>query len=160
MLGPDGIRLSQWGKQVFGHKLVGLIRRALNSNQWGKGIPTGLQKGESRGILPHAFFASVFNNTDRPCAARSPESEDHNCGNSDVPFVVTELDELYQLNVHKSMEREGMYPRVLKELADGMAEPLLITYQRCWESADWGADSLGTGEQIPWGLGRSLLTGS
>jgi len=30
----------------------------------------------------NAFFASVFNNTDRPWAARSPESEDYECGNS------------------------------------------------------------------------------
>ena len=31
----------------------------------------------------NAFFASVFNNTDRPWAVQSPESEDHKCGNND-----------------------------------------------------------------------------
>lgn len=30
-----------------------------------------------------AFFASVFNNTERPWAAWSLESENHECGNSD-----------------------------------------------------------------------------
>lgn len=30
MLEPDGIHLSQWEKCVFGHKVVGLIERALD----------------------------------------------------------------------------------------------------------------------------------
>lgn len=30
MLGPDGIHLSWWEKQVFGHKVAGMIERALN----------------------------------------------------------------------------------------------------------------------------------
>ncbi|KAK4806195.1 hypothetical protein QYF61_001118 [Mycteria americana] len=89
-----------------------------------------------------AFFASVFNNTDRPWAAQSPELEDHECGNSAFPFVDTEIvrDQLYQLNVHKSMGPDGIHPRVLKELADVMAGPLLIIYQRSWESGEVPAD--------------------
>ena len=38
-----------------------------------------------------AFFASRFNNTDRPCAAWSSELEDHDCGNSDLPLVDPEI---------------------------------------------------------------------
>ena len=96
----------------------------------------------------NAFFASVFNNTNRPRAARFPESEDHECGNSDFPFVDTEIvrDQLYQLNVHKSTGPDGIHPRVLKELADVMAGPLSIIYQRSWESrevpADWKPDNV------------------
>ena len=84
------------------------------------------------------FFASFFSKTDRPWAAQSPESENHECGNSDFPFVDTEIvrDQLYQLNVHKSI-----HPSILKELADVMAGLLSIIYQRSWESgvvpADW-----------------------
>ncbi|KAK4824798.1 hypothetical protein QYF61_019466 [Mycteria americana] len=90
----------------------------------------------------NAFFASVFNNTDRPWAAQSPEAEDHECGNSDFPFVDTEIvrDQLYQLNVHKAMGPDGIHPRVLKELADVMAGPLSIIYQRSWESGEVPAD--------------------
>ena len=52
----------------------------------------------------HDFFASVFNTNDRPRAARSSESEDHDCGNSDLPFVDPEIvrGQLYPLNVPKS----------------------------------------------------------
>jgi len=39
----------------------------------------------------NAFFVSVFNNTDRPWAASSPELEDHNCGNSVFSFVDTDI---------------------------------------------------------------------
>ncbi|KAK4827324.1 hypothetical protein QYF61_016574 [Mycteria americana] len=90
----------------------------------------------------NVFFALVFNNTDRPWAARSPESEDYECGNSDFPFVDTEIvrDQLCQLNVHKSMEPDGIHPTVLKELAGVMAGPLLIIYQRSWESGEVPAD--------------------
>ncbi|KAK4806795.1 hypothetical protein QYF61_005591 [Mycteria americana] len=90
----------------------------------------------------NAFFASVFNNTDRPWAARSPESEDHDCGSSAFPFVDTEIvrDQLYQLYVHKSMGPDGIHPRVLKELADIMAGPLSIIYQRSWGSGEVPAD--------------------
>jgi len=68
--------------------------------------------------------------------------EDHNCGNSDFVFVDTEIvtDQLYQLNVHKSMGPDGIHPRALKELANVMAGPLLIICQRSWESGEVLAD--------------------
>lgn len=82
------------------------------------------------------FFASVFNNTDTPLAAQSSESEDHECRGSGFPFVDTGIlrDRLYQLNDHKSVGSDRIHPRVLKELVDLTAGPLLIIYQRSWES--------------------------
>ena len=87
----------------------------------------------------NVFFASVFSNIGRPWTAWSPESEDHKCGNSDFPFVDTEIlkDQLYQLNVHnKSMGSDGIHPRVLKEVADVMVGSFSIFCQRSWESGE------------------------
>ncbi|KAK4829030.1 hypothetical protein QYF61_001805 [Mycteria americana] len=88
------------------------------------------------------FICGLFNNTDRPWAAWSPYSEDHECGNSDFPFVDTKIvrNQLYPLNVHKSMGPDGIHPRVLKELVDVMAGPLSIIHQRYWESGEVPAD--------------------
>ena len=73
-----------------------------------------------------------------PSAAQSPKSEDHECGNSDFVFLDTEIvrNQLYQLNVHKSMGSDGIHPRVLKELVDVTAGPLSIICQRSWGSGD------------------------
>jgi len=96
-------------------------------------------RDEERTWALSVFFASVFNNTGRPWAAWSPELEDHGCGNSDFPFVDTEIVR-NQLNVHRSMGPDGIHPRVLKDLADVMAGPLSITCQRSCESGEVPAD--------------------
>ncbi|GAB0195083.1 mitochondrial enolase superfamily member 1 [Grus japonensis] len=99
-------------------------------------------RDEEKAEAFNAYFGSVFNNADRAWAALFTESEDHKCGNSDFPFVDTEIvrDQLYQLNVHKSMGPDGIHLAVLNELADVMAGPLSITYQRSWESGEVLAD--------------------
>jgi len=53
----------------------------------------------------------------------------------------TVKDQLYQLNVHKSMGPDGTHPRGLKELVDVRAGPLLIIFQRSWDSGVVPADS-------------------
>ncbi|KFO62038.1 hypothetical protein N302_09561, partial [Corvus brachyrhynchos] len=58
------------------------------------------------------------------------------------PFVDTEIvrDQLYQLNVHKSMGPDGIRPRVPKELEDVMTGPISIFCQMFWESEEVPAD--------------------
>lgn len=60
--------------------------------------------------------------------------EDHKCGNSDFLSVDPEIvrDQLYQLNVHKSMGPHGIHPSVLKEPVNVMAGPLAIICPRSW----------------------------
>lgn len=55
-------------------------------------------------------------------------SECSKCGNSEFSFVLTEIirDQLFHLNIQKSMEPDRIHPRVLKEVLAVMARPLLI----------------------------------
>ncbi|PKU29605.1 rna-directed dna polymerase from mobile element jockey- hypothetical protein [Limosa lapponica baueri] len=45
-------------------------------------------------------------------------------------------DHLAKLDIHKSMGPDGMHPQVLRELADVVAEPLSIIYERSWRTGE------------------------
>ncbi|KAJ7418389.1 hypothetical protein BTVI_29486 [Pitangus sulphuratus] len=81
---------------------------------------------ETRQIL-NAFFASVFNMDDKPRRCQCPELEDHDYENDQLqvnPEIVWDL--LLQLDPYKFTGTVGIHPRILKELPNVFAKPLLM----------------------------------
>ncbi|KAJ7402700.1 hypothetical protein BTVI_83974 [Pitangus sulphuratus] len=89
----------------------------------------------------NTVFASVFYMDDGPRRSQCPELEDHDCKYDQLPVnpeIV--LDLLLQLDSYKSMDPDGIHPRILKELADVIAKPLLMIFERSWKSGEVPAD--------------------
>ncbi|CAM5085029.1 unnamed protein product [Eretmochelys imbricata] len=83
----------------------------------------------------NAFFASVFTNK---VSSQTAALGITKWGRDGQPSVEIEVvrDYLEKLDVHKSMGPDELHPRVLKELADVIAEPLAIIFENSWRTGE------------------------
>ncbi|CAM5148080.1 unnamed protein product, partial [Eretmochelys imbricata] len=83
----------------------------------------------------NAFFASVFTNK---VSSQTAALGITKWGRDGQPSVEIEVvrDYLEKLDVHKSMGPDELHPRVLKELAAVIAEPLAIIFENSWRTGE------------------------
>jgi len=102
-----------------------LLDAARNVTTWNK------EKAE----VLNALFTSAFNRQiSYPQGTLHPDLEVQDATQNTPPVIQVETvrELLLHVDCHKSMGPDGLHPRVLRELAGVIAEPLSTIYQHSW----------------------------